>query len=101
MIRGTLLALVFVVAGCGAPAVRRTEATLAVTCDADAALYVDDEAAGRAADSQAHPVGLRAGFHRVELRADGKLTAYREVTLARGEHRKLSVELRPDLDQAP
>jgi hypothetical protein len=36
----------------------------------------------------------------VEVRAEGRLSAYREVTLRPGERVTLDVPLRPDLDGA-
>ena len=100
MIRRALCAVL--VAGCGAAAVRAPSATLAVRCaDRAALVYVDEEPAGSAADLALHPLPLEAGLHRVELRAEGKLSAYREVRLSKGEHATLAVELRPDLDATP
>ncbi len=97
MTRPILLALAL--AGCGAPSVKPSDATLAVRCgDRDAQIFVDDAYAGLALDSAAHPLGLGAGLHRVEVRAPGRFAAFRSVTLARGDRATVEVTLRPDLD---
>jgi hypothetical protein len=92
------IALAALASGC---ATARPDAALVVACpDAQAQLYIDESYAGLAASTRHHPLALRSGFHRVEVRAAGKLSAYREVTLAKDGRATLSVELRPDLDQA-
>lgn len=58
-------------------------------------VYVDDVFVGAAGGD----LLLRAGFHRVEVRADGYLAAYRELNLARDQRLTLDVPLRPDLDE--
>ncbi|HEX2569017.1 MAG TPA: hypothetical protein VH877_05605 [Polyangia bacterium] len=74
------------------------ESALQIECsDPLALVYVDDRLVGQAGDLK-QPVGLRAGLHRVELRAEGKLSAYREVLLRPGERPTLKVMLHPDLD---
>ena len=66
-----------------------------VRAPAASQLFIDDVYAGLV-----RPVALllHSGTHRVEVRAEGKLSAYREVTLRPGERVTLEVTLRPDLD---
>jgi hypothetical protein len=86
-------------AGCGGSSTKPSDATLVITCrDRDAQLFVDDGYAGLAAESAIRPLPLGAGFHRVEVRAPGRFTAFRGVRLARGDRRTLDVTLRPELD---
>ena len=87
--------------GC-ATSPRPAEASLRVIrAEGDAAgdtltqVFIDERPVGR---RDGPPIGLRAGVHRVELRAQGHFPAYREVTLARGDRRVLAVPLHPDLD---
>jgi hypothetical protein len=93
--------LVLASVACRPPAVRPPpppEGTLQIeSSDPQALVYVDDRLVGQAGDLK-QPLGLRAGLHRVEVRAEGKLTAYREVLLRPGEHPTLKVMLHPDLD---
>lgn len=103
------LLVIAVSLGACASAPRPAEATLRVVRPADeraadssspsatspTQVFIDDRAVGR---RDGPPVGLRAGVHRVEVRAEGRFAAFREVTLVRGEHRELAVPLRPDLD---
>lgn len=96
-----LAGALLVAGGCGAVQVKPSDATLVVACaDADAQVYVDEGYAGLAIETRATPLGLGAGFHRVEVRAVGRLSSYRGVTLVRGDRRTLAVQLRPDLDEA-
>jgi hypothetical protein len=86
--------------GCGATQ-KPADATLSVRCDDRAAqLYLDESYAGLAAATRTRPLGIAAGTHRLELRAEGKLSSYRELSVRRGEHATVEVELHPDLDQA-
>lgn len=93
--------LVLAFTACRPPAVRpppAPDSALLIDCSEPQALvYVDDHLVGQAGDLK-QPLGLRSGLHRVELRADGKLSAYREVLLRPGEHPTLKVMLHPDLD---
>jgi hypothetical protein len=81
--------------------VKRPNAQLAIRCNvADARVYLDDAFVGRAGDLRTLPVV--AGARRVELRADGWFSAYRDVQVAAGARAELSVELRkvPDVEPA-
>lgn len=60
-----------------------------------AQVFIDDAFVGPAGSE----LSLRAGFHRVEVRAEGYLTAYRELTLVRDQRLTLDVPLHPDLDE--
>jgi hypothetical protein len=85
-------------AACGA-AQLRPDATLVVKCDDRAAqVYLDEHYAGLALATRAEPLPLRHGAHRLELRAEGKLSSYRDLAIAPGEHAAVEVELHPDLD---
>lgn len=96
MIRAAVFVALFA-CGCGAA---RPDAALTVACpDAEAQLYVDEAYAGLAASTRRRPLPLRSGVHRVEVRAAGKLSSYREVTLEHDGRATVSVELHPDLDQ--
>jgi hypothetical protein len=95
-LRGLLpLALLF--AACAAT-VRPPDAVVRVQSLPGAEVYVDEALAGVVGRGGAIAVGLRAGRHRLEVRAPGRLPAYREVDLRRGGKDALPVELRPDLD---
>lgn len=87
-------------AACGA-APPRPDASLVVKCpDRAAQLYIDERYAGLAAATRAEPLPLAHGAHRLELRSEGKLAAYRDLELKPGDRAAIEVELRPDLDQA-
>lgn len=94
-IRMVLLA----VAGMGMGACAHTppppDSSLVVRAPAASQLFIDDVYAGLV-----RPVAfaLRSGLHRVEVRAAGRLPAYREVTLVPGQRATIEVTLRPDLD---
>jgi hypothetical protein len=68
----------------------------AVPCNgvAEARVYVDDQLVGRAVELEGHALPLRAGSHRVEVRSDGWLTAYRDATVAHGGRAHVEVPLR-------
>jgi hypothetical protein len=89
--------------GCGATAtVLRPDAQLVVDCPvADARVYVDEVLAGRAADLRGRAVQVRAGARRVEVRADGYFTSYREVAVPHGGRATVAVELRRVPDNEP
>jgi hypothetical protein len=76
------------------------DAVVRLTCPVEAQLYLDDRYAGAVGGRRGASLGLPAGFHRIELRADGYFPAYREVEVRRGDHASMHVELRPDLDQS-
>lgn len=96
------LALVFfsVVGSCAATMHAAPSGALNIACsDQGALVYVDGRLTGKAGDFVRQPLALRAGAHRLELRAEGKLTAYRDVSVHPAETTRLEVTLRPDLDQ--
>lgn len=100
MSRVVLLSLALLSSACAAALHPTPSAGLIVACpDKEAWLYLDDVLVGRADDFARQPLRLQPGFHRLELRAEGRVTAYREVTLAAGQTAQVAVKLRPDLDQ--
>jgi hypothetical protein len=92
-----LAAMALVATGCAttSPA-RRADARLAIACNVpDARVYVDDVFVGRAADLSRHALAVASGSRRVELRADGWFTAYRDVAVPPAGRADLRVDLRP------
>jgi hypothetical protein len=101
---GALLAIVC--AGCAGPAANAPRADagiiVAVRCAQpgadcavpDARVYVDDKFVGRAIDLGDQPIPVQAGSRRVEVRADGWFTSYREVPVARSARAKVDVPMR-------
>ena len=100
-----LSALAVSLAGCAAPraVAPRADAGLivAVRCAQagecnlpDARVYVDDHFIGRAADLGEQPMAVRSGSRRVEVRADGWFTAYREVGVVKAGQARVEVPLR-------
>jgi hypothetical protein len=59
----------------------------------DARIYVDDIFAGRAAELHGHAILVHSGSRRVEVRADGYFTAYRDVTISPGARAAVTVAL--------
>ena len=88
-------ALVLAVAGCAAAArAVKPDAQLVVEAAVpDARVYVDDVFAGRAAELRGRAILVRSGTRRVEIRADGYFTAYRDVTLIHGARAAVTVAL--------
>jgi hypothetical protein len=79
-------------AGCASAP--RADAALYLACPTPLArVYLDDHFVGRAADL-ARGLKVRSGARRVEVRADGHFTAYRDVTVPRGSQVRLDVRLR-------
>jgi hypothetical protein len=75
---------------------RRNDAHLAIDCNVpDARVYVDDVFVGRAIELRRRGLAVRSGSRRVELRADGWFTAYRDVAVAPAGRTELGVQLRP------
>jgi hypothetical protein len=95
-------ALAVASAACASTAqVRRPDAALAVECDvAEARVYVDDTFVGRADELALRPAPVHAGARRVEVRADGYFSAFRDVAIAPGERARMRVGLHrvPDGD---
>lgn len=108
-----LIAL-FGLAGCAttSQAVRKPDATLTLSAKgpcalppgaqaspslcpvAEARVYIDEQLIGHAGELSAHPLPVVAGPLRIEVRADGFFTAYRDLTVHPGESAHLDVELR-------
>jgi hypothetical protein len=82
-VAGCVLACALV-AGCAAGnRARRADAELVVVVAvAEARVYVDDTFAGRAGDLRGRALAVPSGNRRVEVRADGYFTAYRDVVIA-------------------
>jgi hypothetical protein len=78
----------------------RSDGALTVHCAVrDARIYVDDTFVARAGQDQ--PLRVPSGLRRIEVRADGWFTAYREVEIpARGAAR-IDVDLRKVPDGEP
>ena len=86
--------------GCAASLHAAPAGLLSLACsEREALVYVDGKLAGKADDFSRHPLPLSPGNHRLELRAEGKLTAYREVIVRPNRTDTLEISLRPDLDQ--
>lgn len=78
----------------GKPAVR-LDGQLAVRCNVpDARVYVDDVFRGRAAELAVGALMVPSGPRRVEVRADGWFTAYRDVAVPHAGRANVDVELR-------
>jgi len=91
-------ALCFLVAGCahtlepGAVGVR-------VECNIpDASVYIDDLMVGNAAEWKKEGHQIRAGFHRIEIRAPGYYSFFQEIELPSGGHAVVNANLREVLD---
>jgi hypothetical protein len=81
-------------AACAGPQASRKapQSVLEVRCAVpEARVYIDDVFAGRAD----RPISVKAGARRVEIRADGWFSAFREVEAPPGGRARLEVELRP------
>jgi hypothetical protein len=81
----------------------KADAQLAVACNVpDARVYVDDVFRGRAAELRGHAVSVQSGPRRVEVRADGWFTAYRDVMVPHAGLANVDVALRrvPDTEPA-
>jgi hypothetical protein len=94
-------ALVALLLGCGPKPVQtgvtREDAILSIKSNVrDAQLYVD----GRFVtplDAAGGGIAVAAGTHRFELRHEDYFSSYLELTLAKAERRKVSMELAPIL----
>jgi hypothetical protein len=93
----TILLCTCIMSGCATTArARRADARLAIACNVpDARVYVDDVFVGRAAEVGRRALPVASGSRRVELRADGWFTAYRDVAVPAAGRAELSVQLRP------
>ncbi len=73
--------------------------SLHVECNVpDAAVLLDDDLAGRAADLVKHDKAIRAGFYRVEVRFPGYYSYFTEITVPEGGAAAVKAELHPLLD---
>lgn len=73
----------------------RADGQLAVACNVpDARIYVDDVFRGRAAELAGGALLVRSGARRVEVRADGWFTAYRDVVVPHAGRAAVDVALR-------
>jgi hypothetical protein len=80
-----------------APATKavRADAQLAVACNVpDARVYIDDVFRGRAIELRGGALLVPSGSRRVEVRADGWFTAYRDVVVPHAGRAAVDVELR-------
>jgi hypothetical protein len=83
--------------GCATTGTRAVKPDAQLVVDAavpDARIYVDDVFAGRAAELRGRAILVRSGTRRLEIRADGYFTAYRDVTITRGARAAITVALR-------
>jgi hypothetical protein len=83
-------------AGC-APSAKavRLDAQLAIACDVpEARIYVDDMFRARAGELLGHVLAVPSGVRRIEVRADGWFTAYRDVVVAHAGRAAVEVALR-------
>lgn len=99
---GALFVLALAACAGSSRAVRKPDATLTITCPVDdARVYVDEIFVGRAVELREHTLHVVSGVHRVEVRADGFFTAYRDVPASSGAPGRLEVPLRRVPDGEP
>ena len=73
----------------------RADAQLAIACNVpEARVYVDEVYRGRAAELAGGAMLVRSGARRVEVRADGWFTAYRDVAVPHAGRATVEVALR-------
>jgi hypothetical protein len=88
--------------GCrSAPAARPTGTLLLSVTPAGTTLLLDDRPLPARSGEALLRVAMAPGPHRLELRAPGYFTAYRDVAVVAATEQRLSVALRPDPDAAP
>jgi hypothetical protein len=102
--RRALVAASLALAAC-APSNRalKLDAQLAVACNvSEARIYVDDVFRGRAVELRGRALGVPSGARRIEVRADGWFTAYRDVVVPHAGRAAVEVALRrvPDTEPA-
>jgi hypothetical protein len=94
-----LLALLIWAAAACAHLTPPPEIALRVDCEApDATVWVDDVLVGSAAAWKAGDRHIRAGFHRVEVRAPGFYSAFQEIDLPNGGPAVVVARLHETLD---
>ena len=80
----------------------RADGQLQVTCNVpEARVYVDDVFRGRAAEVEHGVMLVPSGARRVEVRADGWFTAYRDVVVPHAGRARVDVALRRVPDTEP
>jgi len=95
MMRYVVAAALFAAACAPTKAVVRADGQLQVTCNVpEARVYVDDVFRGRAAEVEHGVMLVPSGARRVEVRADGWFTAYRDVTVPHAGRARVDVALR-------
>ena len=73
----------------------RADGQLAIACNVpEARVYVDDVFRGRAAELAGGALLVPSGPRRVEVRADGWFTAYRDVAVPHAGRARVDVALR-------
>jgi PEGA domain len=78
-----------------AKSIVRADGQLAIACNVpEARVYVDDVFRGRAAELAAGALVVPSGARRVEVRADGWFTAYRDVAVPHAGRASVDVALR-------
>jgi hypothetical protein len=88
-------ALVSIACAPTAKSVVRADGQLKVACNVpDARVYVDDVFRGRAIELAAGALLVPSGARRVEVRADGWFTAYRDVVVPHAGRAAVDVALR-------
>lgn len=89
-------------AGCrSTPAARPTGTLLLSVAPAGVTILLDDRPLPARSGDALLRVAVTSGAHRIELRAPGYFTAYRDVAVAAAGEQRLSVVLRPDPDAVP
>ena len=91
--RFALLSLWLAVASCA-----HAPVGVALQVDAnvpDATIWIDDVLIGKVTEWAHDGRHIRAGFHRVEIRAPGYYSVYREVEQVDGGHAAVNATLRP------
>ena len=66
-------------------------ALLDVVCPDEARLYVDGRLEGNGRILRFAPLELAPGAHRLELATEGHFTMYRDLTVARGERKNITL----------
>jgi hypothetical protein len=92
--RYLIAAALFSAACAPTKSVVRADGQLAVACNVpEARVYVDDVFRGRAAELAVGALVVPSGARRVEVRADGWFTAYRDVVVPHAGRARVDVAL--------